>query len=533
MGQLPSSTAGVPSCRRNDGIYQSCGSMAEQDLSVFHSSLIGKKIDDGLCVANGIPNLPDDCLACVFQFLGQGDRKRSSLVCRRWLEVEGQSRQRLSLNAQADLLSVVPSLFSRFDAVTKLSLRCDRRSVSIGDDALILISRRCQNLTRLKLRSCRQLTDSGMESFAKNCKKLKKLSVGSCSFGAKGINAVVDNCSSLEDLSVKRLRGIIDGDSTEPIRPGSASSSLKMISLKDLYNGQCFAPLIIGSKNLRTLRLFRCSGDWDDVLKLVSNNIKGLNEAHLERLQVSDVGIAALSNCQNLEILHLLKTPDCTNSGLTSMAENCKLLRKLHIDGWKTNRIDDEGLIDVAKNCPNLQELVLIGVNPTRASLERFASNCQKLERLALCGSETIGDAEISCIAGKFTALRKLCIKSCPVSDHGMEALALGCPNLVKVKVKKCKGVTSDGAGWLKSSRESLAVNLDALVVENQNQNQNQNATPEAVVVVEDPPAATSGSTSTRRSTSLKARLGLTSGRNIVSCTLRRWSSFNGGSQSH
>ncbi|KAL4588874.1 hypothetical protein LXL04_001771 [Taraxacum kok-saghyz] len=98
---------------------------------------------------------------------------------------------------------------------------------------------------------------------------------------------------------------------------------------------------------------------------------------------LSDVGLAALSNCQNLEILHLLKTPDCTNSGITSMAENCKLLRKLHID------------------------------------------------------------------AGEFTALRKLCIKSCTVSDHGMEALALGCPNLVKVKVKKCKGVTSDDAGWL------------------------------------------------------------------------------------
>ncbi|KAL7618236.1 F-box protein SKIP2 [Lactuca sativa] len=539
MGQLPSSTAGVPSCRRNDVIYQSCGSMAQQDLTVFLSPLMRKKIDDGLCVANGISNLPDDCLACVFQFLAPGDRKRSSLVCRRWLEVEGQSRHRLSLNAQSDLLSAVPSLFSRFDAVTKLSLKCDRRSVSIGDDALILISLRCQNLTRLKLRSCRQLTDSGMESFAMNCKKLKKLSVGSCTFGAKGMNAVVDNCSSLEDLSVKRLRGIADGGSTEPIRPGSASSSLKMISLKDLYNGQCFAPLIIGSKNLKTLRLFRCSGEWDGVLKLVTNNIKGLSEMHLERLQVTDIGIAALSNCENLEILHLIKTPECTNLGLSSMAEKCKLLRKLHIDGWKTNKIDDEGLISVAKHCTNLQELVLIGVNLTRVSISRLASNCQKLERLALCGSETIGDAEISCIAAKCTALRKLCIKSCPVSDHGMEALALGCPNLVKVKVKKCKGVTCDGVGWLRASRESLAVNLDALVVENQN----QNATVEVVVEEQQPPPAASdiggrangGSSSNRRSTSLKARLGLTSGRNLVSCTLRRWSSFNGASasQSH
>lgn len=532
MGQLPSSTAGVPSRRRNDVVYKSCGSMAEQDLPVFLSPLMAKKIDDGLCVANGISNLPDDCLACVFQFLGTGDRKRTSLVCRRWLAVEGRSRHRLSLNAQSDLLPVAPSLFSRFDAVTKLSLKCDRRSVSIGDDALILISLRCQNLTRLKLRSCRQLTDSGMATFAKNCKKLKKLSVGSCTFGAKGMNAVVDNCSSLEELSVKRLRGIADADSMEPIRPGLAASSLRMICLKDLYNGQCFAPLIIGSKNLRTLRLFRCSGDWDAVLKLVTNNVKGLNEAHLERLQVSDVGLEAFSNCQNLEILHLLKTPDCTNLGLTSMAESCKLLRKLHIDGWKTNRIDDEGLINVAKNCPNLQELVLIGVNPTCASLERLASNCQKLERLALCGSETIGDDVIGCIAAKCTALRKLCIKSCPVSDHGMKALALGCPNLVKIKVKKCKGVTSDGATWLRASRDLLAVNLDAIVVENQNTN---------AEVVEEPPAASDlggcvnggSSSSTRRSTSLKARLGLISGRNIVSCTLRRWSSFNGGSHSH
>lgn len=95
-------------------------------------------------------------------------------------------------------------------------------------------------------------------------------------------------------------------------------------------------------------------------------------------------------------------------------------------------------------NCPNLQELVLIGLNPTRISLELIAANCQNLERLALCGSETVGDAEISCIAAKCIALKKLCIKSCPVSNCGIEALAGGCPNLVKVKLKKCRGVTGE-----------------------------------------------------------------------------------------
>ena len=66
------------------------------------------------------------------------------------------------------------------------------------------------------------------------------------------MNAILDNCPSLEDLSVKRLREITNAATAEPIGPGLAAASLKTICLKDLYNGQCFGPLIIGSKNLKT-----------------------------------------------------------------------------------------------------------------------------------------------------------------------------------------------------------------------------------------------------------------------------------------
>ncbi|CBI33774.3 unnamed protein product, partial [Vitis vinifera] len=155
-------------------------------------------------------DLPDDILACIFQFLSTGDRKRCSLVCQRWLLVEGRSRHRLSLNAQSEIIPLIPCIFFRFDSVSKLTLKCDRRSISISDDALILISNLSKNLTRLKLRGCRELTDVGMAALAKNCKGLKKLSCGSCTFGTKGINAVLDHCSALEELSVKRLRGMND-----------------------------------------------------------------------------------------------------------------------------------------------------------------------------------------------------------------------------------------------------------------------------------------------------------------------------------
>lgn len=473
-------------------------------------------------------DLPEECLAYIFQSLSSGDRKRSSLVCRRWLRVEGQSRHRLSLNAQSELTNFIPRLFLRFDAVTKLALKCDRRSVSIDDHVFIQISLKCMNLTRLKLRACRELTDDGMTTFAENCKNLQKFSCGSCSFGAKGMNALLENCGLLQELSVKRLRGITDGVAAEPIRPGKASGSLRVICLKDLYNGQCFGQLIVGAKKLRSLKLFRCSGDWDKVLEIVADRIIGLVELHLERLQVSDLGLSAISNCVNLEVLHLVKTPECTNFGLVSIAEKCKLLRKLHIDGWKTNRIGDDGLIAVATHCPNMLELVLIGVNPTHLSLAKLATNCQNLERLALCGSETVGDAEIYCIAEKCTALKKLCIKSCPVSDHGMEALAGGCPNLVKVKVKKCRGVTSEGADWLRASRGSLAVNLDTIEPELPEAGGSEHEIGGADIHPIDGGNrdVNIASSSTGRSMSFKMRLGVFPRRSLVACTLRRWSSF-------
>ncbi|XVE87067.1 hypothetical protein DITRI_Ditri18aG0086500 [Diplodiscus trichospermus] len=497
--------------------------------------------------------IPDECLAYVFQFLGPGDRNWCSLVCKRWLLVDGWSRNRLSLNAQSEIEASLPSLFTRFDSVTKLALRCSRKSISLTDDALVTISIRCQNLTRLKLRGCREITEEGMSKFAENSKNLRKLSCGSCMFGAKALNAVLDYCKNLEELSVKRLRGIHDG--AEPIGPGAAASSLKMICLKELVNGQSFEPLVIGSKNLKALKIIHCLGDWDRVLQLIGNrtrngkenlnfnndyngnsNCDSLIEIHLERLQVSDIGLSAISKCTKIENLHIVKTPECSNYGLVCVAEQCKLLRKLHIDGWRTNRIGDEGLVAVAKHCPNLQELVLIGVNATRLSLEAIASNCSKLERLALCGSGTIGDAEIACIAAKCMALKKLCIKGCPISDNAIEALGCGCPSLIKIKVRKCRGVSSEAGEWLREQRGSVVINMDSCEIDDGFKASTSDGGVNEIGVefpqmVSQVTGADASTSSNGRLALLRSKLGLFAGRNLVACTFRRWSnaddSFN------
>ncbi|CAL1395246.1 unnamed protein product [Linum trigynum] len=77
-------------------------------------------------------------------------------------------------------------------------------------------------------------------SFAKNCRSLKKLSCGSCNFGAKGINAILNNSASLEELPVKRFyrrtqqwRKALDGNPKNPAAaPPGGTTALRLSTKK-------------------------------------------------------------------------------------------------------------------------------------------------------------------------------------------------------------------------------------------------------------------------------------------------------------
>ncbi|XP_066341885.1 F-box protein At1g47056-like [Miscanthus floridulus] len=167
-------------------------------------------------------DLPEELLALVFSLLGSGNRKRCSCVCRHWLAVEAASGLRLALDARAPLLanSALPCLLTLFPAVSKLALKCDRHAESMGDPALAHVADRLgPGLHHLKLRSLRAVTDDGVTTLAVAAANLRKLSVGSCAFRAKGIKDVLRSCLHLEELSVKRLRGLAE---SEPISISTA-----------------------------------------------------------------------------------------------------------------------------------------------------------------------------------------------------------------------------------------------------------------------------------------------------------------------
>lgn len=401
--------------------------------------------------------LPDECLASIFQKLTNEDRNACSLVCSRWHRIESKSRQRLVLRAPTELSSWLPALITRFEHVTVLALKCSRKFPSIDNKALSLIGKSFTHLKKIKLKGCIEITDEGLESFSLVCGPIKKFSCGSCGFGAKGLNSILKNCNELEDLTAKRLRRL--DAQTERIGPGQGK--LQRLCLKDLYNGQLFAPLLSGSKCLRTLILSRNSGSWDQLLEISTRNLQQLTELQIENMHLGDRGLMAVSKCSKLEVFYMSRVSDCTDRGIYAVANGCRKLRKVHLDSGKSKRIGEEGLLSIANKCHQMQELVLMGIAISVESLSALASNCPVLERMALCNSDSVGDKEMSCISGKFIALKKLCIKNCPISDEGLVTISSGCPSLIKLKVKRCKAVTSKSVCQVQTKRASLIVAVD------------------------------------------------------------------------
>ncbi|KAG5242940.1 F-box protein [Salix suchowensis] len=474
---------------------------------IYRPIIIGKNSsvvdgDDDLTLS-----LPDECLGSVFGKLGCHDRNSCSLVCKRWRCVDSKSRNRLVLLARSEMSPCLPSLLSRFNTVSILSLKCSRKLLSIDDDALSRIPIFLPFLKKLKLKGCVHISDDGLHAFSLHRPPfLAKLSFASCGFGAKGLTSLLSNCPSLQDLTLKRLRKL-DATSSTPassfwvgalnaggddggndhhnnigaIVAGAAkrekdvhgycykSLRLERLCLKDLHNARLFIPLILSaSASIKTLIVCRSSGNWDRVLETsLHGKTTSISEIQMDNVQMGDAGLLAISSsCPDLQLLYLSRTTDCTDDGLSAVANSCKKLRKLHVDAWSrfgSRTIGDEGVFSIANKCSQLQELVLMGIPVAIRSLNALASNCPGLERMALCNTDSVQDSEMAFIASKFLALKKLCIKNCPnVSKSGIEAVGRGCPNLVKLKVKRCKGVTQAMVSRLRFQRSSLVVSVDA-----------------------------------------------------------------------
>eukprot|EP00897_Mesotaenium_endlicherianum_P008273 jgi/Mesen1/7474/ME000039S06690 len=415
-----------------------------------------------------IGNLPDECIALVFRRLNSVDLNRCALVCSRWYNIDAESRMHITLKANVDILPHIPTIMQRFQGLSKLVLKSDKQSLSVDDDGLALIGKMCRGLRKLKLKSCKQITDDGLDRFTRVRPELRKFSCCGCGFGVRGLNALLENCTLLEDLTVKRsIRASFDRNQESVV---IKKGSLRRLCLKDQSASHLWGPLIAGSTQLETLILARNSGYWDRVLETALGEGKLADLAQVQCLLAFVYpagagqlrGLGAIAKCAKLEALVVVKANDCTDVGLIAVAEGCTELRRIHIEGWASGHITDVGLLAIVNQCKQLQELVLVGHSATVASLSMLAGVSLCLERLTLAASITVTDAEVACLAQGCPRLKRLCIKACDrVSDLGLIALANGCPSLQKLKIRKCHAVTMSSITFLHTHRPDMAIAVE------------------------------------------------------------------------
>ncbi|CAI5980566.1 unnamed protein product [Closterium sp. NIES-65] len=409
-------------------------------------------------------NLPDDCLVHVFRKLGT---------------LDAETRPSMSLRATLDAAPDLASLFRRFTGVQKLVLKCERNVLSIDDASLDTIARQCVYLRKLKLKNCRQITDDGMERFAQACPELRKFSCGSCGFGLRGLNALLNGCMHLEDLTVKRsLHPSLPKDRVTQIPHVSdslsppANLSLKRLCLKDQRQSHIWVPLLqrlclkdqrqshiwvpllqrLCLKDQRqshiwvpllqvsvfpfswslsspgTLVLARNTGHWDQVLLL------GISLLSDSPFLPSVTLFLLLQATSRLETLILARNAGHWDQVLGSSLRE-KLTPELSQIYVERVQITDKGLQCIGK-CPKLEALVVVRTPEcTDAGMAAVAAGCSGLKRLHVEGWAPghLGDPGLSAIARHCRQLQELLLVSHACTVSSLQLLASNCPSLERL----------------------------------------------------------------------------------------------------
>jgi hypothetical protein len=136
-----------------------------------------------------------------------------------------------------------------------------------------------------------------------------------------------------------------------------------------------------------------------------------LREVDIPHSKLDDAGLEALAaNCVHLEVLKLEKNTKVTNKGLVAVARN-RALTTLCLDG-----------------CPNI----------TDAGLQAVAQNCPLLERVDLSHSSAVTDATLIAVGQTSHHLRELSLRAVSVTHAGLQAVAVGCPQLQVMRAPEC-----------------------------------------------------------------------------------------------
>ncbi|XP_014278552.1 F-box/LRR-repeat protein 7 [Halyomorpha halys] len=357
--------------------------------------------------------LPDDLLLRIFSCLDSPDLCACARVCRRWETLAWDPSLWTTLTLLGENLSGDKAIRCIVRRLCSSAGRASLRKVVIGEGAwitdkgILMMARRCPELTWLQVHGCSAITDSALFELVTRAVNLHHLDITGC---------IQISCVS--------------------VTPGPEPPRRLLLQYLDLTDCNAvddggLRVIVRNCPQLVYLYLRRCTKITDAGIKFVPSFCSGLRELSVsDCTQVTDFGLYELAKLgATLRYLSVAKCVRVSDAGLKVIARRCYKLRYLNARGCEA--VSDDALTVIARSCPRLRALDVGKCDVSDAGLRALAESCPNLKKLSLRMCDLVTDRGVQCIAYYCRGLQQLNIQDCQISIEGYRAVKKYCKRCV------------------------------------------------------------------------------------------------------
>ncbi|XP_017634835.1 F-box protein At5g07670-like [Gossypium arboreum] len=361
--------------------------------------------------------LSDELLLQILSKLPHLQRNPNSLVCKRWLNLQGRLIRSLKI-LDWDFLES-GRLFTRFPNLTHVDL-LNGCLLSPRDSGILLTHRLvsmqmgsgfCSNRKFLEEDLLPvEAVDKGLQALANGCPNLRRLVVINAS--ELGLLTVAEECLTVQELELHKcndnvLRGIAACENLQIVKLVANVDGLYSSSVTDIG----LTIVAQGCKRLVRLELSGCEGSFDGI-KAIGQCCLMLEELTICDHKMDDGWLAGLSYCENLKTLKLLSCKRIDRSpGRDEYLGFCPALERLHLQ--KCQLRSKKSVRALFRVCEAVREIVIQDCWGLNNDMFRFASVCRRVKLLSLEGCLLLTTEGLEAVILSWQDLENLIVVSC------------------------------------------------------------------------------------------------------------------------